>query len=222
LAIVPLDRSACIGVGGCLVLGAPAFAAIDSGPLENRKEYGSKPASKAKTTEKFLSTGSVPLIPMVECSTRWVQSSKAATCSVSGLSMRRRQRIVGQTARRGSATGPRVNCAVDRDAVPSQQAVRGNKAPSFGARLGRRSRRRGLRHDVGGPRLHFAGGAATASITAAKTAELCNASLPELNMHDCDLVQSRQGRRCQNGSRATVILKGQRVRRRWLLWGDGR
>src|SRR6266446_2889210 len=44
----------------------PAFAAIDPGPLENRKEYGSKPASRAKTTETFPPIGSVPLIPMNE------------------------------------------------------------------------------------------------------------------------------------------------------------
>src|SRR6266478_1945968 len=44
----------------------PAFAASDPGPLENRKEYGSKPASRAKTTETFPPIGSVPLIPMKE------------------------------------------------------------------------------------------------------------------------------------------------------------
>jgi len=44
----------------------PAFAATDPGPLENRKEYGSKPASRAKTTDKFPPIGSVPLIPMNE------------------------------------------------------------------------------------------------------------------------------------------------------------
>jgi hypothetical protein len=32
------------------------------------------------------------------------------------------------------------NRAVDRDALPGQLAVRGNKVPSVGARLGRRSR----------------------------------------------------------------------------------
>src|SRR5260221_60158 len=44
----------------------PAFAAIDPGPLENRKEYGSKPASRAKTTLTFPPIGSVPLIPINE------------------------------------------------------------------------------------------------------------------------------------------------------------
>src|SRR5712672_1489085 len=44
----------------------PAFAATDPGPLENRREYGSKPASRAKTTETFPPIGSVPLIPMNE------------------------------------------------------------------------------------------------------------------------------------------------------------
>jgi hypothetical protein len=44
----------------------PAFAAIDPGPLENRREYGSKPASSAKTTETFPPIGSVPLMPMNE------------------------------------------------------------------------------------------------------------------------------------------------------------
>src|SRR5258707_3158848 len=44
----------------------PAFAAADPGPLENRREYGSKPASRAKTTETFPPIGSVPLTPMNE------------------------------------------------------------------------------------------------------------------------------------------------------------
>ena len=44
----------------------PAFAATDPGPLENRKEYGSNPASSAKITETFPLIGSVPLIPMNE------------------------------------------------------------------------------------------------------------------------------------------------------------
>src|ERR1700754_1216825 len=57
---------------------------------------------------------------------------------------------------------PPINCAVDRDAPPSQLAVGGNKAPTVCARLGCGSRRcrggRG-RDDVGGRRLHSAGGA---------------------------------------------------------------
>src|SRR3979411_1640702 len=44
----------------------PAFAAIDLGPSENRREYGSKPASRAKTTETFPPLGSVPFIPVNE------------------------------------------------------------------------------------------------------------------------------------------------------------
>src|SRR3984893_8791794 len=50
----------------CWLSGVPAFQAIAPGPLENLKEYGSKPASRAKTKEKFTPIGSVPLIPMVE------------------------------------------------------------------------------------------------------------------------------------------------------------
>jgi hypothetical protein len=50
----------------CWFRGTPAFAAIDPGPSENRKEYGSKPASRAKTKEVFPPIGSVPLMPMVE------------------------------------------------------------------------------------------------------------------------------------------------------------
>jgi hypothetical protein len=38
----------------------PAFAAIDPGPSENRKEYGSKPASRANTKEKLPPIGSFP------------------------------------------------------------------------------------------------------------------------------------------------------------------
>ncbi len=44
----------------------PVFAATDPGPSENRKEYGSKPASRAKTKEVSQPIGAVPLIPMVE------------------------------------------------------------------------------------------------------------------------------------------------------------
>ena len=46
--------------------GTPTFAARDPDPLESRKEYGSKPASTAKTAEKVPPIGSVPLIPIVE------------------------------------------------------------------------------------------------------------------------------------------------------------
>ena len=42
------------------------FAAADPGPLESRKEYGSKPASTAKAKEKLPPIGSVPLIPIVD------------------------------------------------------------------------------------------------------------------------------------------------------------
>src|ERR1700757_17531 len=44
----------------------PLLAAIDPGPFENCREYGSKPASRSNTTEKLPPMGSVPLIPMVE------------------------------------------------------------------------------------------------------------------------------------------------------------
>src|SRR5258708_39128961 len=50
----------------CWLRGTPAFAARDPGPLESRKEYGSKPASTAKTAEKVPPIGSGPLIPIVE------------------------------------------------------------------------------------------------------------------------------------------------------------
>src|SRR5260370_42360564 len=50
----------------CWLSGTPAFQAAAPGPLENLREYGSKPASRAKTKEKFPPIGSVPLIPMVE------------------------------------------------------------------------------------------------------------------------------------------------------------
>src|ERR1700758_788841 len=44
----------------------PLLAAIDPGPFENCREYGSKPASRSNTTEKFPPIGSVPLTPMNE------------------------------------------------------------------------------------------------------------------------------------------------------------
>src|SRR6202008_2470622 len=44
----------------------PLFAAIDPGPFENCREYGSKPASRSNTTEKLPPIGSVPLLPMNE------------------------------------------------------------------------------------------------------------------------------------------------------------
>jgi hypothetical protein len=44
----------------------PLFAAIDPGPFENCREYGSKPASRSNTTEKLPPIGSVPLMPMNE------------------------------------------------------------------------------------------------------------------------------------------------------------
>src|SRR6202048_5562961 len=50
----------------CWLSGVPALKAAAPGPLENLKEYGSKPASRAKTTEKFPPIGSVHLMPMVE------------------------------------------------------------------------------------------------------------------------------------------------------------
>src|SRR5258705_6948819 len=76
---------------------------------------------------------------------------------------------------------PRGNRAVDRDALPGQWAVRGNKAPTIGARLGRGSRRcRGSpgRDDVGGPRLHSPEGASAREDHCSKKAELLHASLP--------------------------------------------
>jgi hypothetical protein len=42
------------------------LAAIDPGPFENWREYGSKPASRSKTTEKLPPIGSVPFMPMNE------------------------------------------------------------------------------------------------------------------------------------------------------------
>src|SRR5260370_17299163 len=50
----------------CWLSGVPAFHAAAPGPLENLKEYGSKPASRAKTKEKSPPIGSVPFMPMVE------------------------------------------------------------------------------------------------------------------------------------------------------------
>src|SRR4029077_8720814 len=50
----------------CRFWGTPAFANCDAGPSENRKEYGSKPASRAKTTEVSPPISRVPLMPMVE------------------------------------------------------------------------------------------------------------------------------------------------------------
>src|SRR5258708_21840094 len=50
----------------CWLRGAPAFAARDPGPLESRKEYGSKPASTAKTAEKGPPIGSGSFIPIFE------------------------------------------------------------------------------------------------------------------------------------------------------------
>src|SRR6266446_5998189 len=44
----------------------PLLAAIDPGPLENCREYGSKPASRSNTTETFPPIGSIPLMPMNE------------------------------------------------------------------------------------------------------------------------------------------------------------
>src|SRR6266481_9962556 len=72
-----------------------------------------------------------------------------------------------------------------------------------------------------------------AMITAAKNAELCTASLPGST---CTIVsRCKVGRQeipapyavmpensDPSGSRATVTLNGQRVRRRQLLWGDRR
>src|SRR3981189_771148 len=55
----------------------PVLAAIDPGPLENRREYGSKPASRAKTTETFPPIGSVPLIPINELDSAWVARVKS-------------------------------------------------------------------------------------------------------------------------------------------------
>src|SRR5882757_1175785 len=71
-----------------------------------------------------------------------------------------------------------------------------------------------------------------AMITAAKNAELCTASLPG----SCAIVSRYKVGRQEipapyavmpensdaSGSRATVTLNGQRVRRRQLLWGDRR
>jgi hypothetical protein len=39
----------------------PLLAAIDPVPFENCREYGSKPASRSNTTEKFPPIGSIPL-----------------------------------------------------------------------------------------------------------------------------------------------------------------
>src|SRR6267154_2069392 len=44
----------------------PLLAAIDPGPFENCREYGSKPASRSNTTETFPPIGSIPLMPMNE------------------------------------------------------------------------------------------------------------------------------------------------------------
>ena len=75
----------------------------------------------------------------------------------------------------------RVNRAVDRDAVPGELAVRVNKVPSAGARLGsgsRRGRRSVGRDGVGGPRLHRAQDAGGGEDRCSKNAELCNGSPP--------------------------------------------
>jgi len=115
-------------------------------------------------------------------STRWVQGPKAPSCSASGSSMRLQQRTVDPTARRGSASRPPINCAVDRDAPPSQLAVGGNKklqlsvhglgaeaAVAVGAAVGTTSAA-----DASTPQE----APAAAMITAAKSTELCTASLP--------------------------------------------
>src|SRR6266478_2097051 len=44
----------------------PLLAAIDPGPLENCREYGSKPASRSNTKESSPPIGSIPLMPMHE------------------------------------------------------------------------------------------------------------------------------------------------------------
>src|SRR6202040_4116109 len=120
----------------------------------------------------------------------------------------------------GLVGAPHVDDAVDRDALPGQVAVRGNKVPKVGARLGLGSRRRGA---VGGPRLCAAHRAGGCEDRGSNNAEPSNASLPCPNMEDCDVVkvapQARLGhsRRTNShgtkisnssGSRATVSLKG--------------
>src|SRR5258705_1448975 len=92
---------------------------------------------------------------------------------------------------------PRVNRAVDRDALPGQLAVRGNKAPTVGARFGRGSRScRGSpgRDDVGGPSLHSAGGATGCDDHCSKKCRALHCEPPWLTMRDCKQVQSWSAR----------------------------
>ena len=177
----------------------PAFAATDPGPLENRKEYGSKPASRAKTTETFPPIGSVPLIPMNELVNALGAGPQSAELFCFWIKYEAAD-SGSWVPRRAVAlpAEPRVNRAVDRDALPSQLAVRGNKAPTVGARLGRGSRRcRGSsgRDDVGGPRLHSAGGATGCDDHCSKKCRALHCEPPWLNMHDCKQVQSWSARK---------------------------
>ena len=71
---------------------------------------------------------------------------------------------------------PRVNHAVERDAVPGQLAVRFDKVPKARARLG-----------VGGPRLHSAAGASGREDRCSEYAELGDGRPPCLNIDHPDL-----------------------------------
>src|SRR6266536_1236075 len=117
---------------------------------------------------------------------------------------------------------PRVNRAVDRDAVPGQLAVRLDEVPNAGARLGRggrRGRRSLARGVVGGPRLHPTRGASRCENRCNKNAELRHGSPPALDMDHRDLEKvsyKAQSMLCAalaenfhpSGRRATVIFRG--------------
>src|SRR5262249_2119738 len=71
---------------------------------------------------------------------------------------------------------PRVDHAVERDAVPGQLAVRFDEVPKAGARLG-----------VGGPRLHSAARASGREDRYSEYTELRHGSPPALDVDDPDL-----------------------------------